>query len=233
MSRNFAAAMIAVTMLAGAAQPAVAAKVPDTWDGLIRVKSKRLSAVYLLPNADFRAYTKVMIDPTQVAFRKDWQRDYNSSTVGLSRRIDDKEAQKIADLARTGFGDIFVKAYQKAGYQVVTTPAPDVLRLSTAVINLAVDAPDQMTAGMVRTYSADAGEATVAIEARDSTTGAILGRAVDRRYAGDSGPYRRSSVSNRADFARLFEDWAKASANGLATLKSLSPIDTNGALARK
>jgi hypothetical protein len=38
----------------------------------------------------------------------------------------------------------------------------------------------------------------------------------------------RTSVSNRADFSRLFKTWAKASTNGLATLKSLSPINADG-----
>ena len=41
-------------------------------DGLVRVKSKRLDVVYLQPGADFRSYTKVMLDPTEVAFAKNW-----------------------------------------------------------------------------------------------------------------------------------------------------------------
>jgi hypothetical protein len=43
---------------------------PDTWDGLVEVKPKRMDAAYLLPGADFRSYTKVMIDPSEVAFRE-------------------------------------------------------------------------------------------------------------------------------------------------------------------
>ena len=110
------------------------------------------------------------------------------------------------------------------------------LRLSTAVINLAITAPDRPTAGRSYTFSVDAGEATVVIEARDSMTGAVRGRAVDRRTAGDTGGGLRgglrTSFSNRADFERMFRSWAKASVEGLAELKALSPVDTAGA-ARK
>jgi len=203
-----------------------AAKVPDTWDSLFKVKSKKLEAVYLLPNADFRPYTKVMLAPTEVAFRKNWQRNFNSSAVGLGGRISDSDASKIADQARTGFEAIFAKAYSDAGYQVVTSPGPDVLRLNTGVLNLSIDAPD-VGASALRTYSAEAGEATVVIEVRDSLTNAVLGRAVDQRTAGDM-PWARTRASNRADFEALFKQWADASVQGLNELKAMSPIDAEG-----
>ncbi|MGH6963451.1 MAG: hypothetical protein ACREE0_03105, partial [Phenylobacterium sp.] len=77
-------------------------------------------------------------------------------------------------------------------------------------------------------YSVQAGSATLIVEVRDSLSGAVLGRAVDSRAAGDEISSMRTSVSNRADFSRLFKTWAKASTNGLATLKSLSPINADG-----
>ena len=43
-----------------------AADMPENWDGLVEVKPKRMDAAYLLPGADFRSYTKVMIDPSEV-----------------------------------------------------------------------------------------------------------------------------------------------------------------------
>jgi hypothetical protein len=225
--RSFAA--LAALLLAAPAAPALAAKPPDTWDGLVRVKSKRLQGVYLLPGADFRGYTKVQLDPTEVAFRKNWQRDVSDSAMTLGGRITDREAQEIASQARTGFDEIFAKVYADAGYPVVTTSGPDVLRVRTAVANLYIDAPDQQDSiGRSRTYSVQAGEATLILEARDSLTGAVLGRAVDRRAAGDLQGSRRTSVSNRADFTALFTDWAKASVQGLATLKELSPIGSTG-----
>ena len=228
MNRRSFAAFAALALAAPAAPALAKAKPPATWDNLVLVNSKKLQAVYLLPGADFRQYTKVQLDPTDVAFAKDWQRDYNDATVGLSGRITDQEAQKIADQVRTGFEDIFAKAYADAGYPVVTTPAHDVLRVRTGVANLTIDAPDTNDIGRSRSYSVEAGGATLILEVRDSLTGAVLGRAVDSRAAGDEFAQMRTSVSNRADFSRLFKTWAKASTNGLATLKSLSPINADG-----
>ena len=225
MARALTASCIALAVLL--ATPAVvAAKAPDTWDNLIKVKSKKFEAVYLLPNADFRPYTKVMLDPTQVAFQKNWQSNINSASIGLRGRISDADAIKIADAARSGFETIFAKAYGDAGYQVVTTPGPDVLRLVTGVLNLSIEAPDTGMS-MARVYSAEAGEATVVIEVRDSLTNAVLGRAVDQRAAGDI-PGQRTRASNRADFEYLFKTWAKTSVQGLNELKAMSPIDSEG-----
>lgn len=227
--RIFAIIAAALCITAVAAPSSQTAQPPATWDGLTRVKAKRMDDVYLLPGADFRTYTKVILDPTEVAFKKNWQRDYNDNAMELSRRISDSEAKEILDKARTGFETIFRQAYQDAGYQVVTEPAPDVLRVRTAVANLYVSAPDIQTAGRSRTYSEDAGSAVVIIEVRDSLSGALLGRAMDGRTVGDAGPYLRNSVTNRSDFEALFKTWAKTSINGLAELKALSPIGETAA----
>src|SRR5436190_1305918 len=83
----FAAICVIACLLGGAAPAALAAKPPATWDGLTLVKSKRFDAVYLAPDADFSSYRKVMLDPTEVAFRKNWVSDYNSTVMGLSSRL--------------------------------------------------------------------------------------------------------------------------------------------------
>lgn len=220
--------VVAIAAGLAVASPAFA-KAPDTWDDLVKVESKRFDSAYLLPGADFSTYTKVMIDPTEAAFKKDWQRDYNASARG-GDRITDDEALEILAKVQDGFRDILVKAYQDAGYQVVTAPGPDVIRLRTAIINLDIAAPDQMTAGRSRTYSSEAGQATLAIEARDSMSGAVLARGVDKRDIGDSAfVMRRSAVSNRSDFERAFTVWAGASVDALGALRELPPLPVEGA----
>jgi hypothetical protein len=110
-----------------------------------------------------------------------------------------------------------------------TTP---VLRLAPNIIDLYVTAPEPLSAGRSRTYTVDAGEATLALEAHDALTGALLGRAVDRRSAGSGGTYlsRATDISNTADFERLYRSWADASVKGLEELKARSPlvIDRSG-----
>jgi hypothetical protein len=218
---NFFTGALAGVMLISTA--AAVAKAPATWDGLVQVKSKRLDLVYLMPNADFRGYTKVMIDPTEVGFEKNWRRNYNSSST-LSGRISEDELQKMINEAVPAATDIFASAWQKGGYAVVNQPGPDVLRVKTGVVNIRVNAPERQTAGRSYSFAPEAGAATLFIEARDSTTGALLGRAVDQRIIGDNGALWRTTVSNRGDFRDVVKTWADTSVRGMAELKALSPI---------
>lgn len=202
-----------------------AAKPPATWDGLVQAKSKRFDLVYLQPGADFSGYTKVMIDPTEVAFEKNWQRDYNRGSRALSSRVSDSDVQNALTQGVKAATDIFTEAWTKGGFTVVDAPGPDVLRVRTGVVNISVNAPDRPTAGRSYSFSPEAGQATLFVEARDSTTGALLGRAVDHRIVGDTMTAWRTSVSNRADFRYQVEQWAAASVRGVAALKASSPIN--------
>ena len=208
---------------------AYAAAPPATWDGLVLVDSKQLDRVYPLPGADIKSFTKVMLDPTEVAFKENWIRDYNSRSAKTGKRLDQSHADQIVKAVSTGMGETFANAYRKAGYQVVQAPGPGVLRVRTGVINLSIAAPDVMTAGRSRTWSRSVGDATLVVEARDSETGALLGRALDRRAPSDSRMYLRNSVTNRADFQAMFDIWAKSSVDELGRLKAMSP--TSGATA--
>lgn len=214
---------IAALALVFALGSAIAEDAPTSWDGLVQVQPRKMDAAYLMPGADFRPYTKVMLDPTEVAFRKDWKKDMNEGT-SLSRQVTDQDAQKIIDTARSNFGDIFAEAFTKAGYQVVTAAAPDVLRIRTGLANLYINAPDVSAPGRSRSFTANAGEATLIVEVRDSVTGALMGRAVDRRQTRDTGMQMATSVSNLSDFRMLFKHWATIAANGVGELKSMSPV---------
>jgi hypothetical protein len=205
---------------------AIAADAPESWDGLIEVKPKRMDVAFLLPGADFRPYTKVMLDPTQVAFQKDWLKDTNTTKQTLSSKVTEEDAAEILAAARSNFDDIFQEAFTKAGYQVVKAPGPDVLRIGTAVINLYLNAPDTMTAGRSRTYTANAGEATLVIDVRDSSTNASLARVVDRRET-HQGVQMATRVSNLSDFRMLFKQWAEICVKGIAELKAQSPVPLN------
>jgi Protein of unknown function (DUF3313) len=220
--RWLAAALTACLVAVGAV--AGAADAPENWDGLVQIKPKRMDLVYVLPGADFRPYTRVMLDKTEVAFRKDWLKNMND-TRSVSRRIDEEEAAKIMAAASSNFSDVWTKALQKAGYPVVTAPGPDVLRVSTAIVDLYINAPDTMEAGRVKTYTAEAGEATLVMEVRDSRTNTLLGRVVDRRETRSSIAVQQTSrVTNQADFRALFSQWAAIVGKGLEELKAHSPV---------
>jgi hypothetical protein len=211
-----------------AAMP-VAAKLPTTWDGLVEMKGRKLEAVYLLPDANFSNYSKVMLDPSQVAFQQDWRQNYNSTTMTLGNQITAQAVQQDIAEGEAALNKIFAQAFTKEGYQIVTAPGPGVARVGVAVVDLSITAP-QSDMGFGASYGVDAGEATLIVEVRDSVSNQLLGRGLDRRAAGaDEGDgFPRNAVTNRDDFQQLFQTWANIAAKGLTELRASSPINTDG-----
>src|SRR4051812_42995651 len=80
-----------LTIGAGAALAAM----PETWDGLVQMKSKRFDAAYIAPGANFQPYSKVMIDPVEIAFQKNYVRDYNRNQRGLEGRVKDSDVERV------------------------------------------------------------------------------------------------------------------------------------------
>lgn len=205
----------------------VYAKQPESWGELIEVKSKRMDAVYLLPGVDFRPYTKVIIDPSVVAFQKNWLRSVNSSgSGGLSnRRINASDAQEILQAAQQNFDQVFANTLTKKGFIIVSEPGPDVLHITPEVVNLYINAPDVNGPSMSRTYVMEAGEGTIVLEARDSQTNTILARVIDERETRSSGRLQLSNqATNINDFRALVNTWATIFAKGLDELKESSPV---------
>jgi hypothetical protein len=217
-----ASAIVCFSLISSAG---LAAAPPVEWDGLRQVPSKRMSLVYVQPGADFRVYSKVIVEPTEVSFHKNWRRDYNSSTRDLGGRVSDQDVQDAVSKGVAAASDIFVEGWKNGGYAIVDQPGADVLRVRTAIANISVAAPDMRTSSRSRNFSDSAGQATLVIEVRDSVTGAILGRAIDQAIAGDNSAAWRNSVTNRADFRDLVKMWAKDGVRGMSELKALSPVN--------
>ena len=226
--KTLSAACAVLMFAAGSGLPSLASA-QASWDGLVQTQSRRFNQVFLAPGADFRPYTKVMLDPPEVAFERNFVRNFNSSGRGLNRRISDADAERMLSDMQSSFAQIFTRAFTDAGLMVVTQPGPDVLRVRTAVINLHINAPQRPTSGRTRTFAPQAGRATLVIEARDSVTDAILGRAVDPQVVGDMGGLltSRSVVSNRADFDRQFRTWAQDAVRGLQAIRT-TPAPAGG-----
>ena len=226
MAWNMKGILAGVLLIAAA--PLLAQASEDNWDGLVRVKSDKIELVYLSPEADFRPYTKVMLDPSEMAVKKNYLRDQRRRSSGVGSDLTERDIVRALDAGRKEFDTFFAEAFAEAGFVIVTEPGADVVRVSAGVFDIDVVAPDTSVTRS-RTYSEEAGAGTLVLEVRDSVSNAILGRAVERRVAGDNGPWMRTRASNRADFDRLFRRWAEISSEGLAELKTLSPVDVNGA----
>ena len=182
-------------------------KPPEEWDGLKLVKLKGVDAAYARPGADFAIYTKIMIDPIQVAFAKDWDKksNYNNQKISTSKLEEIKT--KLGKLAEETFAQEFSK---KGGPQIVTAPGPDVLRFSSAIVDLWPRAVDTQEAGRNYTFTTSAGSAVLYAELRDSETNQLIGRVVDGREARNSGTMRwTNSVENTHEARLMVSNWAR------------------------
>jgi len=212
MVRVIAMLLVATLITSG---PAMAAKKQEqpqtTTDGLNLAKNTKTRVVYLADGAEFDQYTKVMIVECAVAFKKNWQRDYNRTAIDLDRRVTDRDVTRIKEGLSAEFKKEFTKVMTENGHEVVTEPASDVLILRPAIINLVVNAPDIQSASMSRTYVADPGQMTLYLELYDSVSStklALIMDAVDIGRVAPSMSYA-NRVTNIAAADRVLKRWAK------------------------
>ncbi len=193
---------------------ALAAEPPKEWDGLVRVNSKQLDHLYKLPEADFSGYKRVRLDPIEVEFDKNWKP--NATERSPSGRLTNSDLEKIKQALAEEFRKVFTEELTKNGYPVVNENDDDVLRVSAAIVNLYINAPERMTPGRTRTYTTSAGHMTLVGELRDSVTGKLMARAVDSVQGRDTGSFQiTSSVTNMSAARTALGKWARVLREGL------------------
>jgi len=181
-----------------------------TPEGLHLKKSTKNRLVYVRPGATFSQYDRLAILDPLVEFEKDWQDDYNRSRTGLSGRVTDADVEKMKERLAAEFKKIFVAELQGAGgYQVVDVAGPDVLVLRPALLNVEVNAPDVMTAGIEHTVVRSAGQMTLYLELWDSTSNTLLARVMDAQADPESMAQMGGSVTNKAAADRILRKWAQ------------------------
>jgi len=215
MAKYLALAFLASGALGALLPTAVSAdEPPQEWDGLTRVKSKQLDHVYKLPGADFSGYKRVRLDPIEVEFDKNW--NPNDSQRGASRRLTNDDLEKIKKALAEEFRRVFTEELTENGYQVVTEDDDDVLRVSAAIVNLYITAPDKMSPGRSRVYTTSSGHMTLVAELRDSVTGKLMARAVDTVQGRDTGSFQiTNSVTNMSSARTALGKWARVLLEGM------------------
>lgn len=185
-------------------------ELPDvTVDGLKRIETKKIDAMYVAEGATLEPYKRVYLVGCAVAFRKDWMRDYNKDTRDLSSRVSDKDMQRIQDALSKEFRTVFTRELERGGYEIATELAGDVLILRPALVNLDVTAPDLNAPGMSYTIVRSAGSMSLYMEMYDGGTNAKIAAVMDSRADPDGGMAQRASrATNKAAADRILRHWA-------------------------
>jgi hypothetical protein len=172
--------------------------------GLDLVPAKNIGALYRRPDADLTAYNKILIGEPAVEFSKNWN-PRNYGTFGLSAAQLTKIRAELAAMAKI----VFAKTLGDGGYEIVADAGDGVLAITPNIIDVFINAPDVQTAGRSRTYTMDAGTATLALQVNDAVTGTLLAVAYDQRRSGTSSMRWTTSVSNRAAAEQMLKSWAE------------------------
>ncbi|MBK7977601.1 MAG: DUF3313 family protein [Deltaproteobacteria bacterium] len=195
---------------------------PPSWDGLELRPAKGIDAVYLKPGADFARYRTVLIEPVQVAFKDTW--NPNQGERGASRNLSISDVQQLRENMASAFRKTFADELARGGYTTTDRPDDDTLRVTAALANVYIAAPARDSFGPSRTYTVESGEMTLVLELRDSVSGELLGRVVDRKTGIETGRLQMTtSTTNRADFDRAVSSWARRLRAGLDAVHVKAP----------
>ena len=195
-----------------------------TEEGLVLVKDSRFALVYVDPEADLGGYDSVMATDTYVAFRKNWRRDQNRNSGRL--RVTENDMDHIKNRLSDEFDSVFREVLTADdGWTIVEEAGENVLLLRPAIINLDVTAPDTMSSGRTQTFAEQAGEMTLYLEIRDSVTGALIAKGLDRQADRRRGYMQwQNSVANTQAARTILKGWASALREGLDHAVAGDPV---------
>jgi hypothetical protein len=179
-----------------------------SFDGLYPVKGGTADQAWARQDVDISQYSKIMLQGVGIEYRPGGEsgRLYRPNSRDSHFEVTDRQKKMLEDLLREGFLEELGKSEH---FTVVSEPGPDVLFISGGLLDVVSFVPPD-TAGRSDIYLSRVGEATLVLEIRESTTGAILARAVDRRAAEDlARGFRESNrVQNKSEVRRVVYHWA-------------------------
>ncbi len=192
-------ATIALAALAGCVIAPSAG--PTTPDGLEKRPSSKVDSLYAAPGASLVRYRKVMLDDLDVAFKADWEIHH----PGISA----SEINDIRTLGARLFRAAFSSELEKGGYPIVTAPGPDVLRVKAAVVDVDFASASAAAAGVGGAYIVSTSDISLVGELRDSQSGAVIARVIDKNRGRNVGTLQMSSEANPSKEAlQAFSTWA-------------------------
>jgi hypothetical protein len=195
--------------------PAIAPGAEVTFDGLHRVSHSRMQNAWAKPELSLAGYDHILPGPTLLEYRA------VRGTGGRSRTafpLDDAQKARLERLVREEFRAELEKSRH---FRLADQAAPNVLLLKSALADI-VSHVSAEPMGRDKQWVAAVGEATLVLELRDSQSGEIFARVIDRRSAAPSvGAAPNSAVSNTAEVRTIARRWARTLRKRLDELAEL------------
>jgi hypothetical protein len=178
-----------------------------SFDGLVRVDNSRMDNAWMKRDLNIKNYNKILPVNAGIEFRavkpasKMATRD--SSTNEFPLNLDQKT--RVADIIIEVFQSELAKFEH---FTITDQPAPDALMIVGKLIDVVSHVPPESTDN-TKIYLSNLGEATLVMEIRDSQSGEILARAVDRRAAYTGMIAENNVVTNISELRTFSRHWAR------------------------
>jgi len=187
-----------------------------SFDGLHKVDNSQADVAWARPDFDISGYTKIMPLSGGIEYRqvKDRGRSSIARSQGGPYFIDDEARARFEELV----SEVFREELQMIErFEIVDEPGPDVLVVLGGLLDVVSYVPPDPVGGRSYVFLSSVGDATLVLELRDSETGTILARSIDRRAAEPLSATLQDSnrVSNAAEVRRLIRHWATRLREGL------------------
>ncbi len=171
------------------------------------------------PEFDISSYTKIMLVGVGVAYTptKNRGRSERERQMGGPYFIDDDARADFEDLVR----QVFTEEMQKSErFELVRKAGPDVMEIRGGLMDVESYVPEDRfsrTAGQTNIFITSVGAATLVLELRDSETGAIMARSMDRRAAAPIGSsmIEANRATSAGEVTRLVRFWGTRLREGL------------------
>jgi len=186
-----------------------------TYDGLHPINNSRMAQAWARPGFDISTFSKVMLQGADAEFRPGGQNPRQRQALGPNDHFAVTPEQKVR--FEEQMSTAFVEELSLSEvFTIVTEPGPDVLLIQGILLDVVSFIPEQR-AGRSEVFLSRIGEVTLVLEIRESESGAILARGVERRAAENAGSTmsRSNTVTNSAEFRRVARRWATVLREGL------------------
>ena len=186
-----------------------------TFDGLYEVINSRADKAWAAPGLDLSGYTKLMLVGAGVEYRPGGNtgRTYMARSRGGPYEVTEDQKARFEQTVTDAFRQELARSER---FMIVDEPGPDVLMIRGALLDVVSYVPPDNIPGRIDVYLTSVGEATLVIELRDSITGAIMARAIDRQAADDMvGGLESNRVTNRGEIRRVVQRWARSLREGM------------------
>ncbi|WP_427912570.1 DUF3313 family protein [Ramlibacter sp. MMS24-I3-19] len=188
--------------------------------GLQRTQLAGLGLASVRPGASLGSYDRVLLEPVDVSFRRDWKPYRTGSVIPLGPQ--EREALR-KDVARS-VQQAFAATLPQHGLVLANEAGPGVLRMKLKVVDVYLNNPWTPTPGRSRVLAASSGEMTLVAELSDARSGELLLRAGDWQDMRNPGRLLPSNdVRTGWDVDRTAQLWASAVADAMRPPRGVSP----------